>query len=163
MRTWRASLATRLRSDTPREGCLRACGSRTQGSRDRRRRQPRAGGRALRCVRGFSAPYLFFACRETERAQALHRGAEAVVVASLMVPARTTAGILVNFAVCCRTWMLLRLVTSLLAESSDQYSRTPTRVHTTFSSMTSAHSSTSSSRSSCVLSRTRRRSYVPQS
>jgi hypothetical protein len=43
----------------------------------------------------------FFACRETECAQALHRGPEAVVLASLVVPTQISAGIPVTFTVPC--------------------------------------------------------------
>jgi hypothetical protein len=127
---WRTSRNARPRLDTPLGSCFSARSSRTLGARTRRRRDRRAGGRVSRCVRAFSVSHLFFACRETERAQALHRDEESVVLASLAVPSCTTAGILATLPVC-RCAALLRF--SPHHPSSLPNSRTPTRVNATCS------------------------------
>jgi hypothetical protein len=100
------------------------------GARDRGRPNRRAGGRASRCVHSFSVSHLVFAWREIERAQALHCDEEAVVLASLGVPARTTAGILVALAVCC---CVTPRRFSPHHSSSLPTSLTPTRMHATCS------------------------------
>jgi hypothetical protein len=129
MRTWHTSRAARPRSDTSLGGCFSIRSSRTQGARNRRLRDRRANGHLRRYVRVSFVPSFFAGC-ETERAQALHCCAAASVLASLVVPACTTAGIFVTLADCC---CVAHRRFSPHHRWSLPNSRTPTRVHPTCS------------------------------